>query len=206
MVRNTLLTVATIGLATAVTTSAHAQPVTEIEVDRPAETYRGSASVLVGPGYTTTTDRADARLSLRGEAPLVAGQVATLGVMVPVTIASQTVEGEFALDVNRTAIDINPSLRGRIAPTAAIQAYLDVGVGLGIFTDDIEAGYFGAEEDTEIQRVAPSGRAGIGLELGGSPEGGFVFIVEPLAVNGYLLPDNEQGIRMSSMIGLGATF
>ena len=207
MLRSTLLSVAAIGLTVAVTGPAHAQQTTQIEVEPDAtEQHRGSASILVGPGYTTAVDRADARISLRGEAPLVAGQVATLGVMVPVTIASQTVADEFAVDVNRTAVDINPGLRGRIAPTAAIQAYLDAGIGVGIFTDDIEAAYFNAEEGTDIQRVAPSARAGIGLEFGGSPEGGLVLVIEPLAVNGYLLPGNETGVRMSSMIGLGATF
>ena len=174
------------------------------DISRERRTFGGTASILVGPGFTMGNQPIDGRLSVRGETILVSGDAAELGFVFPIGIAAYSDEQDYSLDFRRTIIDVTPSLRLRGTPLAVISPYVDGGAGVAIFTRDVEGNYFGPGDD-DIANVAPVLHAALGAEIGGAPDGGLVFIVEPIQVNDYILP-GEDGLRFASMIGVGATF
>lgn len=166
----------------------------------------GSASVLVGPGYTFGQQPVDGRISLRGEAGLATGDAATLGIVIPLTLAAHTGDDEFQLSLRRSIVELAPSLRARVAPLAVVTPYVDAGFGGALFlrNDEGEDFFDDAGDNDDIRSVAAMARAALGVEIG-DPDAGMVFIVEPIGVNDYILSGDDQ-IRLSSMLGVGGTF
>jgi hypothetical protein len=132
---------------------------------------------------------------------LATGEAVALGLVVPVTVQSSADAG-FGLDIDRTAIEVAPSLRLHAAPLAVVSPYLDAGAG-GAF------GFSGEEDiftEDETQQVAFLGRAALGLSFGRQDDPGNVtFILEPIGTQLYVL-EGEDNVEFSSMLGVGARF
>lgn len=164
----------------------------------PAAHAGGSA--LLGVGYETTeADEPETlRLSLRGEAPVIAGDVAGLGAVLPLSMASS---GDESLGVSSRflALELAPSARIRIVPEAVVRPYLDLGLGVLWRGSETET-WFG---DATSTRWSGMTRSAIGAEIGGTDAGSVSLVLEPFAWQRYGFDDNGRH-RFAVMAGISA--
>ncbi len=184
--RTLLLTTA--ALIAAVPTAASAAP-------------RANGSVLLGVGAPPgADDPATLRLAIRAEIPVVEGEVGGLGVVMPIELATSGDDG-FGFSTRSSALELAPSLRGRLFPQSVVRPYLDAGFGLVHRFSQTET-WFG---NASRSRSTAMFRSGLGVEIGGTEPGTVAFVLEPIGFRHYGL-DGDGADRVTFLAGIQAGF
>lgn len=140
-----------------------------------------------------TGDPSSFRLGLRGEWPVVGGDVAGLGVVLPVEVGSSGDEA-FGFEVRNTALEVAPSIRGRLFPESLVRLYLDLGAGLAFRFSSTDT-WFGSGE---AHQVVFMGRSALGLEIGGDA---VALVLEPIGYRHYGLDESGADVY-AAMAGI----
>lgn len=161
-----------------------------------------NGSVLIGVGYRTAErdDPQTMRLSLRSELPVTSPAAASLGIVLPLSLATSGESG-FGWSTQTTAVELAPSLRLRLFSDTPVRPYADLGLG-AIWRFSETDTWFG---DGSSRQFGPMTRSALGLELGGYDPGTVAFVVEPFSFQRYGFSD-QGASRFSSMIGVSGNF
>ena len=176
---------------------------TSLLVASPAVAAEGpvdrGATVLIGTGTAFDEDPETLRLSVRGELPIVGSDTATLGAVLPLSFRTEG-ESAFGVSVQRTLLELPPSLRVRAIPTMPVRPYADGGLGLAWMITETD-GWF---QDQTTTRAGWMSRVALGVELGPT-DGNFAVVVEPASWRTYHIGDADE-TEFGAMIGVGARY
>lgn len=160
----------------------------------------GTAAALFGFGTGNADDPETMHLSLRGEMPVAAGDVAAFTVVGPVDLTGSSSSG-LGWEREQMALSIAPSARLRLVPDSVVRPYLDAGLGV-IWRFSETDTWFG---DATERQVGPMTRAALGVEIGGTDPGTVAFVAEPISYQ--RLGFNSEGAdRISALFGITGAF
>lgn len=179
-----------------------ASALTLIALSAPDAQAMDNGSVLIGVGYGTPErdDPETMRLSLRSELPVTSPAPISLGVVLPLSLATSGDSG-FGWSTQTTAVEFAPSLRLRFFSDTPVRPYADLGMG-AIWRFSETDTWFG---DGSSRQFGPMTRSALGIELGGYEQGTVALVVEPFSFQRYGFDDSGAS-RFSSMIGINGNF
>lgn len=157
----------------------------------------GNAEIVIGAGALPGSgDPETFVFGFRGEVPVATGDVLGLGVVIPLEIASSGEDG-IGWESDHTALELAPSMRGRIAPDGVLRVYGDLGFGIVHRFSELDT-WFGSAEN---ERTTLMARSALGLEIGGRDPGDVSLILEPIGYRHYGL-DGDGADRFVMMAGV----
>lgn len=156
-----------------------------------------NAEIVLGAGAVPGTgDPSSFRFGIRAELPVVSGDVAGVGVVFPLELGTSGDDG-FGFQSRNTALELAPSMRGRLIPDSVVRPYADVGFGLVYRFSEVDT-WFGSSVDGRTTFMA---RSALGLEIGGVEEGNVALILEPIGYRHYGL-DGDGADVYAAMAGI----
>ncbi|MEQ1568724.1 MAG: hypothetical protein ABMA64_24005 [Myxococcota bacterium] len=161
----------------------------------------GNASVVLGFGAVPGTgDPSSLRLGLRFEVPVASDDLFGFGVVFPIEAGTSGTDG-FGFDTRSTALELAPSIRGRLLPAGQVRLYADLGFGVVYRFSSIDT-WFGSATDN---RTAFMLRSALGVEIGGTQPDSVALVLEPIGYRHYGVDENGADVY-AAMAGVQFPF
>jgi len=161
----------------------------------------GNIQFLIGAGAMPLSgDPATFVLGGRGEMPVATGSLIGVGVVLPLELATSG-EDRFGMEGANTALELAPSIRGRLLPRSVVRFYGDLGFGL-VHRFSHNDTWFGAGD----ARTATMTRTALGMEIGGREPGRLSLVVEPFGFRHYGGLGPNSASRFVTMAGIQVPF
>ena len=156
-----------------------------------------SAEIVLGAGAVPGTgDPSTFRFGFRAELPVASGDVAGAGVVLPIEFGTSGEDG-WGFQARYTAMELAPSMRGRLFPDSVVRPYGDLGLGIVYRFSDVDT-WFGSVDSAQTAFMA---RSALGIEIGGRDPGSVALVLEPIGYRHYGL-DGDGADVYAAMAGI----